>query len=87
MNHVNVIELLVSRSTKAFINQPNAKKQTAHDMCITDLAREALMNPPGQVSASGCPCKFASASLDKAVSHSQNIAYKARQIAEFCGDV
>jgi hypothetical protein len=50
MNHVNVIELLVPHCTKGFINQPNAKKMTAFDMCITDLAREALGDAPGTVS-------------------------------------
>jgi len=42
MNHVDVIELLVSRANKTLINQPNAKNRTPLDMCITDLAREAL---------------------------------------------
>ncbi|KAF5831796.1 ankyrin repeat-containing domain protein [Dunaliella salina] len=42
MNHVGVIELLVSRANKSLINQPNAKNRTPLDMCLTDLAREAL---------------------------------------------
>lgn len=49
MNHVPVIELLVASGTKAFVDQPNAKKMTAHDMCITDAAREALLGGNDQV--------------------------------------